>query len=344
MGKEAYKLAGVDIDKGNQAVTRIREMAKQMGVGEIGKFSGFFPIPKLDAFEDPVLVSSADGVGTKLKLAFMMDRHDTIGEDIVNHCVDDILVYGSRPLFFLDYIAMGVLNPDTVGPIVSGMMKACVENEMLLLGGETAEMPGFYTPGEYDVAGFIVGLLDRSRALDGRGMQKGDVLLGLPSTGLHTNGYSLARHIVFSQLGMSPQDTPEGWSESIGEALLRPHRSYLKPIRALQETSWLKGCAHITGGGFLENIPRILPDGLGVRISQTWPVPALFDFLVEKGEVSFMERHRVFNMGIGMVLVVDRQGIGEVTALLDSLKEPHFLMGEVVPQQEGAERVHILSN
>jgi phosphoribosylformylglycinamidine cyclo-ligase len=327
-GKSIYAKAGVDIDKGNQAVSKIKEMVKQLGVKEIGKFSGFFPLK--EKMSQPVLVSSADGVGTKLKIAFMMGKHNTIGNDLVNHCVDDILVYGAKPLFFLDYIATGNLEPDTVSSIVSGMLEGCVENNFVLLGGETAEMPGFYKNNEYDVAGFIVGIVDQNKIVDGKNIKEGDLLIGLPSTGLHTNGYSLARHILFDQLNLSVDAKVEGLSLPIGEELLKVHRSYLKPVSELVKNDLINGMAHITGGGFIDNIPRILPDHLGVRIERVWPVPEIFHFLCQKGNVDEQERYRVFNMGIGMVLIINKNNLSNVEQILDDLGEVYYLMGQVV--------------
>jgi len=331
MARSIYAKAGVDIDKGNQAVNKIKHMVKQLGVREIGKFSGFFPLK--EKMSQPVLVSSADGVGTKLKIAFMSGKHNTIGKDLVNHCVDDILVYGAKPLFFLDYIATGNLEPDTVSDIVSGMLDGCIENDFVLLGGETAEMPGFYNDKEYDVAGFIVGIVDQDRIVDGKNISKGDLIVGLPSTGLHTNGYSLARHIVFDKLKLSVDSVVDGVPNPIGEELLKVHRSYLKPVSRLVEMNLVKGMAHITGGGFLENIPRVLPDNLAVRIERVWPVPDIFNFLCQKGKVPKKERYRVFNMGIGMVLFIDKNNLSNVEKELDELNEVYYLMGQVVDKR-----------
>jgi phosphoribosylformylglycinamidine cyclo-ligase len=329
--ESAYAKAGVDIDKGNQAVSKIKDMVKQLGVKEIGKFSGFFPLK--ETMKNPVLVSSADGVGTKLKIAFMMNKHNSVGKDLVNHCVDDILVYGAKPLFFLDYIATGKLEPDVVSSIVSGMLEGCLENDFVLLGGETAEMPGFYTDHEYDVAGFIVGILDQNNIVDGSSIKKGDLLIGLPSNGLHTNGYSLARHIVFDQLNMDVHDKVEGLDNSIGDELLNVHRSYLKPVRSLVDKSLVKGMAHITGGGFIENIPRILPENLSVQIQKVWPIPEIFNFLCSKGNISDSERFRVFNMGIGMVLFIDSSNLSNVEEILTDLEEPYHLIGQVTERK-----------
>ncbi|MCP5053957.1 MAG: phosphoribosylformylglycinamidine cyclo-ligase [bacterium] len=336
--RSIYAKAGVNIDKGNEAVTRIKTMVKQLGVKEIGKFSGFFPLK--EQLNQPVLVSSADGVGTKLKLAFMTGKHNTVGKDLVNHCVDDILVYGAKPLFFLDYIATGQLEPDVVSSIVSGMLEGCMENGFVLLGGETAEMPGFYQSSEYDIAGFIVGIVDQDKIVDGKNIGKGDLLIGLPSTGLHTNGYSLARHILFDRMKLDVDAMMDGLSLPIGEELLKVHRSYLKPVTELVNRNLVKGMAHITGGGFIENIPRILPGNVGVHIERVWPVPEIFNILCKQGKIAQKERYRVFNMGIGMVLIIDKNHLSKVETLLDSIDEVYYLMGQVV-EQKGKERLKI---
>ncbi len=327
MSDNLYEKAGVNIDKGNETVQRIKNMARKMGVREIGKFSGFYPMSS--SIKRPILVSSADGVGTKLKIAFMMDKHDTVGKDIVNHCIDDILVYGAQPLFFMDYIATGKLDPDTVSSLVSGILEACVENNFILLGGETAEMPGFYKEKEYDIAGFIVGVLEEGKEVDGSKIKEGDLLIGLPSTGLHTNGYSLARHILFENLKLDVHSKPQELDNSIGEELLAIHKSYLKPVSELLKEDFINGMAHITGGGFLENIPRILPEGLSVKIQNTWRIPNIFSFLCQKGKISKEESYRVFNMGIGMILFIKRENLSQVEKILNSLNEPFHLIGQV---------------
>ena len=313
-----YKSAGVDIDAGNEAVRRIKTLAKSTftpGVlSDIGSFGGLF---KLDttAWKEPVLVSSADGVGTKLKVAFMTNRHRTIGVDLVNHCVNDILVQGATPLFFFDYLATGRLSPDIAEQIVEGLARACRDNGCALLGGETAEMPGFYADGEYDVAGFIVGAVDREQIVDGRTITVGDVLIGLPSTGLHTNGYSLARKIAFDELKLSADSHVPELGETIGEALLRPHRSYLNVIRPLLSKGQIKGMAHITGGGITDNLPRILPAGTAARVNRTsWRVPTIFRWLGESGRVPEYDLRRALNMGIGMILAVSAEHVDSVRA------------------------------
>jgi phosphoribosylformylglycinamidine cyclo-ligase len=317
-----YRSAGVDIDAGNETVRRIRALAKGTFtpdvLSDIGSFGGLFRLPS-GAAAEPVLVASADGVGTKLKLAFMSGRHDTVGQDLVNHCVNDILVQGARPLFFLDYLATGRLAPKVAEEIVSGMALACRENGCALLGGETAEMPGFYADGEYDLAGFIVGLVDRPRLVDGRDLVPGDVLIGIPSTGLHTNGYSLARRIVFDVLKLTFDSHVPELGTSIGDALLVPHRSYLGAVQPLLDRQLVKGLAHITGGGITENLPRIFPDGRGAVVSRDgWDVPPLFTFLRDGGGVSDDEMLRAFNMGIGMIVACDARYQSEVLSILQT--------------------------
>jgi phosphoribosylformylglycinamidine cyclo-ligase len=332
MAKVDYRQAGVDIDAGNDAVRRIKQLAKATytpGVlSGVGSFGGLFALDRSVA--DPVLVASADGVGTKLKLAFLTGVHDTIGVDLVNHCVNDILVQGARPLFFLDYLATGRLSPDVAEQIVRGMAQACRENGCALLGGETAEMPGFYAEGEYDVAGFIVGLVDRARVIDGRSIVRGDALIALPSSGLHTNGYSLARRIVFDVLGMRVDDPVPELGETIGAALMRPHRSYLRVVEPLLGMGVVKGMAHITGGGITENLPRVLPDGLGFEIDHgSWTVPPLFAWLQRSGGLDEAEAFRALNMGVGLVLVVAASDAASTLAALQSSGEPAWPLGRV---------------
>jgi phosphoribosylformylglycinamidine cyclo-ligase len=331
-----YKSSGVDIDAGNEVVRRIKGLARATftpGVlSEIGSFGGLFRLEP-GRFDDPVMVASADGVGTKLKVAFMAGRHDTVGEDLVNHCVNDILVQGARPLFFLDYLATGRVAPDVVEQIVAGIARGCRANGCALLGGETAEMPGFYAEGEYDLAGFIVGGVDRAAVVDGRRLRAGDVLVGLPSTGLHTNGYSLARRVVFERLGLRVDSVvPELGGATIGEALLAVHRSYLKAIEPLlAERGLVVGLAHITGGGITENLPRIFPAGLGARIDRrAWDVPAIFRFLGDAGQVPAEDMYRAFNMGIGLILACRPTEGDRVVAMLGSQGEQPRIIGEMV--------------
>lgn len=303
-----YRSAGVNIDAGNDAVKRIRGLARSTftpGVlSDIGSFGGLF---RLDTtrFHEPVLVSSADGVGTKLKVAFLAGRHDTVGVDLVNHCVNDILVQGAEPLFFLDYLSTGRLLPEVAERIVGGMATACRDNGCALLGGETAEMPGFYADGEYDLAGFIVGAVERTKVISGRTIAVGDVLVGVPSSGLHTNGYSLARRIVFDQMRLTVDSLVSDLACTVGDALLEPHRSYLSSVRPVLDRGDVKGMAHITGGGITENLPRILPHGTAAVVdASAWEVPPLFRWLRQAGHVPVEDMMRTFNMGIGLIMAV----------------------------------------
>ena len=302
-----YADAGVDIDAANRATEKIKELARTTfnarTLSEIGSFGGMFD-GAFPSMREPVLVASADGVGTKLKIAFATGIHNTIGRDLVNHCVNDILVQGARPLFFLDYIATGKLAPESITSIIEGITSGCRENSCVLLGGETAEMPGFYADGEYDVAGFIVGVVDREKIIDGETIAPGDVVLGLPSVGLHTNGYSLARKLFFEDVANSPATFIDELGETIGESLLKSHVSYLPELAGLLDWGKIKGLAHITGGGLLENIPRILPDGTAVEIKRgSWPALPIFKLMQRTGNIEEAEMFRTFNMGIGMVIV-----------------------------------------
>jgi phosphoribosylformylglycinamidine cyclo-ligase len=330
-----YKEAGVDIDAGNETVRRIRSLAKGTftpGVlSDIGSFGGLFRLDR-DRYQDPVLVSSADGVGTKLKVAFMMNKHDTVGADLVNHCVNDILVQGAEPLFFLDYLATGRLSPAVAEQVITGVARACKENGCALIGGETAEMPGFYADGEYDIAGFIVGAVDKAKVIDGRTVVPGDVLIAIPSAGLHTNGYSLARRVLFDVAGMKPDTFVRELGTTIGEALLAPHRSYLPLVRPLIERDLVKGLAHITGGGLTENLPRTLPPGCAAEIDQqSWTVPPIFQLLQQRGAIARDEMFRAFNMGVGMVIVCTSRDAERVIDTLMLGGEPHaFRLGFVV--------------
>ena len=317
----SYADAGVSIDKANQAVAKIREFARstfnERTLTEIGSFGGMFSgaFPQMS---DPILVASADGVGTKLKLAFETGIHNTVGADLVNHCVNDILVQGARPLFFLDYFATGKLEPDVTASVVEGMARACKENGCVLLGGETAEMPDFYPPGEYDLAGFIVGVVDKSKVIDGKSITPGDVVIGIPSNGLQTNGYSLARKLFFEIGGHKPDTHLDELGETVGDVLLKTHQSFLPEIGPLLDDGKIKGLAHITGGGFLENIPRILPEGVSVEIQRgTWTELPVFGVMQRLGNVSEPEMFRTFNMGIGMIVVCaeeDKQVIAKSVA------------------------------
>jgi phosphoribosylformylglycinamidine cyclo-ligase len=335
-----YKESGVDIDASNRAKSKIAALARgtwgKEVLSEIGNFGGLFEMPR--GFDGPVLVSSVDGVGTKLKVAFLANKHDTVGEDLVNHCVNDILVQGAEPLFFLDYIASGVVDPEIVAEVVKGIAKACTENGCALIGGETAEMPGFYGGGEYDLAGCIVGVVDKARVIDGRSIRPGDSVWAFPSSGLHTNGYSLARKIIFEEAKLSINDEFPGTGASVREALLAVHRSYLPEIRNLRPRVEIRGLAHITGGGLLENIPRILPAGTAVEIdSSKWDVPPLFGFLEARGGVDPTEMPRVFNMGIGMVVIVPAGTDAAVAG--GSYRWKPFSIGRVI---EGNREVRIV--
>jgi phosphoribosylformylglycinamidine cyclo-ligase len=333
-----YRQSGVDIEAGDAAVERIKKIARATftpGVlSEIGAFGGMFRFPAKQ-FSDPILISSADGVGTKLKVAFMSGIHDTVGADLVNHCVNDILVQGAEPLFFLDYLATGRLDPDVAALFVSGMGRACEANGCALIGGETAEMPGFYKDGEYDLAGFIVGVVDRPNLIDGRDIAAGDRIIGLPSTGLHTNGYSLARRIAFDVLGLEVDSFLPEVGDTVAGALLRTHRSYLTCMRPLLERKLVKGMAHITGGGIPGNLSRILPAGTDARIHNgTWPIPPLFSFLQKSGDVSNGEMFRAFNMGIGMTVVVGSDHVDVALGILKDTGEDPKVIGEIVPGEK----------
>jgi phosphoribosylformylglycinamidine cyclo-ligase len=333
MSQFTYTDAGVSIDAANRATEKIKELARATfnarTLSEIGSFGGMFDAA-FPGLKQPVLVASADGVGTKLKIAFATGTHNTVGRDLVNHCVNDILVQGARPLFFLDYIATGALKPEVVASIVEGMATACRENGCVLLGGETAEMPGFYTAGEYDVAGFIVGLVDRARVIDGGAIVAGDVLLALPSVGLHTNGYSLARKLFFEVAGYDVETHLPELGESIGAALLKPHASYLRVLDGLLDQGLIKGLAHITGGGLLENIPRVLPEGTSVAIERgSWPILPIFKLMQEIGSVEDAEMYRTFNMGVGMVIIAAPADAPAILAHVRERDEQCYQIGRV---------------
>ena len=337
-----YASAGVDIDAANRATDKIKELARTTfnarTLSEIGSFGGMFD-GAFPGMRSPVLVASADGVGTKLKVAFAAGIDNTIGRDLVNHCVNDILVQGARPLFFLDYIATGQLAPETITGIVEGIANGCRENGCVLLGGETAEMPGFYADGEYDVAGFIVGVVDKEKVIDGRAITAGDIVLGLPSVGLHTNGYSLARKLFLEDVGYTPDSYIEELGETVGAALLKPHLSYLRALDSLLDQGVIKGLAHITGGGLLENIPRILPEGTSVEIKRdSWPVLPIFQLMQQIGNVEDAEMFRTFNMGIGMVVVCAQTAVAEIRSQVQERGLSCFEIGRV---NEGPRNVAI---
>jgi phosphoribosylformylglycinamidine cyclo-ligase len=307
--KTAYSKAGIDIDNKMAALRAVKTMVKSTVVPgqicEIGSFGGMFAAPG----RNMALVASTDGVGTKLKVAVMTGRHDTVGQDIVNHCVNDILVHGAKPLFFMDYFATAKFDGKIFKQVVAGLCRACRENDCALLGGETAEMPGLYPRGEYDLVGTIVGAVDRKKIITGQNIRPGDVIIGLPSSGLHTNGFSLARKIIFEQEKLKPDDILPQVGRRVGDALLAVHRSYLRPISALMEKVTIQGMAHITGGGFQDNVPRILPGNVDAVFDLSdWTPPPLFRFLLERGEVEREEMYRVFNMGIGLVVILRPAG------------------------------------
>ncbi len=328
-----YSDAGVDISRADRAKQRIRYLAQKTFtrsvLSDIGSFGGLFALGT--KYRDPVLVSSADGVGTKLKIAFAMNLHQTVGADLVNHCVNDIAVQGATPLFFLDYFASGKLDPEITEKVVSGLADACRQNGCALIGGETAEMPGFYADGEYDIAGFIVGAVDRDRIITGDRVEIGDVVVGLPSTGLHTNGYSLARKLFFEIARYTPETFVSEIKNKAGAELLRTHKSYWPIVRRLIEADAVNAMAHITGGGITENLPRVLPKGTAANIQLgSWPILPVFTHLQKLGNVDQDEMLRTFNMGIGMILVVPAKKFKRVQTILDRVGEKGFTIGRIV--------------
>jgi phosphoribosylformylglycinamidine cyclo-ligase len=331
----------VNIDEADRAVSAIKKLAgptfTRGVVTDIGSFGACF---QLSGFRRPVLVSSADGVGTKLKVAFLTGRHDTVGEDLVNHCVNDIAVQGALPLFFLDYFAVGKLDADIAEAVVRGIARGCRANGCALIGGETAEMPGMYAESEYDLAGFIVGAAERGKLLTGKTIRAGDVLLGLPSTGLHTNGYSLARKLLFEVGGYRPDTLLSEVGTTVADALLAVHRSYLKPIRALIDAGLLRGAAHITGGGITDNTPRMMPKEFGVVIdTRSWQIPPLFELLRTIGRIPEDDYRRTLNLGVGMILAVPQRGAARAETILGKLGESPFRIGSIVPARRGRPRV-----
>ena len=329
-----YADSGVDIDRADRAKQRIKYLAHRTFtkgvVGDIGGFGGLFAIDK-KKYRDPVLVSSVDGVGTKLKVAFMMNLHHTVGGDLVNHCVNDIAVQGATPLFFMDYLATGTLDPEIAERVVEGIADACRHNGCALIGGETAEMPGFYPKGEYDLAGFIVGIVDKSKIITGATVEAGDVLVGLPSAGLHTNGYSLARKLFFETAKYSPDSYVNEIKNKAGNELMRPHKSYWPVLRRLIDAELVHAMAHITGGGITDNLPRVLPKGTGAVVEMgTWPVLPVFTHLQTIGNVPQDDLMRTFNMGIGMVLVVPAKKFKRVQNIIEKSGEKSYLIGRVI--------------
>lgn len=335
-----YKSAGVDVEAGYEAVKLMRNDVKRTFrpevLTDIGGFGGLFALDK-SKYEEPVLVSGTDGVGTKLKIAFLMDKHDTIGIDAVAMCVNDIICGGAEPLFFLDYIALGKNRPEKVAQIVKGVSEGCIMSGCSLIGGETAEMPGFYPENEYDIAGFAVGVVDKKKIINGKSITEGDKLIGLASSGLHSNGYSLVRKLL-NPSGDNIHRYVEQCGSSLGEELLKPTRIYVKTIMQLKEKFLLKGISHITGGGFIENIPRMIPEGLRLKINLgTWPVPPVFGLLKKIGELSVNSIYNTFNMGIGMVIAVDSGIAGDVLKYLNTLGEKAYIIGEVIKGEAGVD-------
>lgn len=329
-----YADAGVNISRADRTKQRIKYLAQKTFtksvLSEIGGFGGLFAIDKAK-YQDPVLVSSADGVGTKLKVAFMMGMHHTVGADLVNHCVNDIVVQGATPLFFLDYLASGKLDPEVTEKIVTGIADACKQNGCALIGGETAEMPGFYPEGEYDLAGFIVGVVERDKILNGAKVQVGNILVGLPSNGLHTNGYSLARKLFFEVAGYKPDKYVNDIKDKAGTALMKTHKSYWPVLRRVLEADGVLAMAHITGGGITDNLPRVLPKGTGAVIEMgRWTIPPLFIHLQQLGKVPQEEMMRTFNMGIGMILVVPADKYKKVESIIERSGEKCLIIGRVV--------------
>ena len=341
-----YKAAGVDIEAGNRFVNLIRPLVKATTrpevLTDIGGFGGLFSL-NTRKYPNPVLVASTDGVGTKLKLAFQLDRHDTVGIDLVAMCVNDIIVQGAEPLFFLDYFATGALSPEKAAEVVKGIAEGCKRAGCALIGGETAELPGFYAPGEYDLAGFTVGVVDRNAIIDGSTIQVGEALIGIASSGLHSNGYSLARKIVTERLGDNLDAILPELGQPLGEVLLRPTRIYVKPILNLLRDFQIQGMAHITGGGLLENVPRMLPRHGRARIrTASWPKPAIFEVLRAAGKLEDDEFYRTFNCGIGLVMVVPKASAGEIIDRLRGMHEEAFLIGEIVEREDDESPIELV--
>ena len=341
-----YKDAGVDIDAGNRFVQMIKPLVKATTrpevLTDIGGFGGLFSLNS-DKYKKPTLVASTDGVGTKLKIAFMADKHDTVGIDLVAMCVNDIVVQGAEPLFFLDYLATGKLSPEKAVEIVKGISEGCVQAGCALIGGETAEMPGMYNDGEYDLAGFTVGVVDNDRIIDGSSITVGDKLIGLASSGLHSNGYSLARKVCFERLGLSLDSFVPELGKTLGEALLTPTRIYVKAILNLLRDFQIKGMAHITGGGLLENIPRVLPRHCRAVVNKnSWEIPAIFQLLREGGNIDEIEMYRTFNNGIGMVLIVPEREVEDIMVRLSGLKETAYIIGEITKTGDNEEAVELI--
>ena len=327
-----YKEAGVDIDLANQAVVKIKDLVKgtfnENTLTDIGGFGGCYLFPK-DKYENPVLVSSTDGVGTKLKIAFLSDVHNTVGQCLVNHCVDDILAVGARPLFFLDYFATGKLSVEKIEQVMQGFAKACKENSTVLIGGETAEMPDFYQEGEYDISGTVVGVVDKKYMMPMRKTQKGDLLVALPSTGLHTNGYSLARKVLLERFHVDQYF--EELDATLAESLLAIHKSYLPVLDSILEKDWLHGISHITGGGMVENTHRVLDPGQDIEVDwDSWQWPEIFNMIQKYGNVPIDDMRRSFNLGMGLVAIIDPSGYNEISEHLNSMNEKFTVIGKVI--------------
>lgn len=339
-----YKESGVDKEAGYKEVQLIKNLVKKTHIpgvlSDLGGFSGLFQLDT-NEYKEPVLVSGTDGVGTKLKLAFMMDKHDTIGEDCVAMCVNDILCQGAKPLFFLDYIATGKLIPEKMAAIVEGVSNGCIKAGTALIGGETAEMPGFYNENEYDMAGFCVGVVDKRKIINGSEIQEGDLIIGLPSTGIHSNGYSLVRKIVFEKQNLNADSYIDELGSTIGEELLKPTRIYVDPVYDLIQRFNIKGLSHITGGGFYENIPRMLPKGLSANIDcSNIDTPKIFKLLQDWGNISIDEMYSTFNMGVGMVLVIAKKELEDIEKYLVDKDEKFYLLGEIKKGDEGVVLCH----
>jgi len=346
MKKFSYRDAGVDVEKGDSFVKTIKPMVESTFrpdvLTKIGGFAGCLSL-NLERLKRPILVSSTDGVGTKLKIAFLMDRHDTVGIDLVAMCVNDIIVVGAKPLFLLDYFATSNLDQDKAAKVVSGIVKGCIESECSLIGGETAEMPGFYGEGEYDLAGFVVGIVEDSQLIDGSDVTVGDRLIGIASSGLHSNGYSLVRKIFLEHHQMDLGQKVEELGEVLGEALLRPTRIYVKTVMNLVRDFTIRGIAHITGGGITGNLPRVIPKGCKAIVHRgTWDIPPVFTFLKEMGNVPEDEMFRTFNVGIGMIFIVRNKEAGEVLERLHSLGEKAFMIGEIVRAEKDQDPIEFL--
>lgn len=332
MKSATYKEAGVDVDAGNRAVElikgHVRSTFRPGVLGNLGGFGGFFQLD-VSKYQEPILISGTDGVGTKLKIAFMMDKHDTIGIDCVAMCVNDILVHRAEPLFFLDYIALGKLIPEKVADIVKGVTEGCKMAGCALLGGETAEMPGMYDEDEYDIAGFAVGVVEKTKIIDGSSVKKDDIVIGISSSGLHSNGYSLARKVLFELGKLSPKDYVQEFGITLGEEIIKPTKIYSKTVEALKDCN-IHGMAHITGGGLIENLPRILPKGLKIRINkESWEIPPVFNMIQKIGQVEDAEMYRTFNMGVGYVVIASEEDADAVLKAIDQQGEKAWVIGQI---------------